>query len=71
MQEGQFTGFKVAIDSSGIAWIEFNEPERLNGMSIAKKRDLIEVLTQAQMDNAIRVIIFIGQGRAFCAGDNL
>ena len=71
MQEGQFTGFKVAIDSSGIAWIEFNEPERLNGMSIAKKRDLIEVLTQAQMDNAIRVILFIGQGRAFCAGDNL
>ena len=71
MQEGQFTGFKVAIDTSGIAWIEFNEPERLNGMSIAKKRDLIEVLTQAQMDNAIRVIIFIGEGRAFCAGDNL
>jgi 2-(1,2-epoxy-1,2-dihydrophenyl)acetyl-CoA isomerase len=71
MQEGQFTGFKVTIDTSGIAWIEFNEPERLNGMSIAKKRDLIEVLTQAQMDNAIRVIIFIGEGRAFCAGDNL
>ena len=71
MQEGQFTGFKVTIEASGIAWIEFNEPERLNGMSIAKKRDLIEVLTQAQMDNAIRIIIFIGQGRAFCAGDNL
>lgn len=71
MQEGQFTGFKVVIDTPGIAWIEFNEPERLNGMSIAKKRDLIEVLTQAQMDNAIRVIIFIGEGRAFCAGDNL
>ena len=71
MQEGQFTGFKVTIEASGIAWIKFNEPERLNGMSIAKKRDLIEVLTQAQMDNAIRIIIFIGEGRAFCAGDNL
>ena len=71
MQEGQFTGFKVSTEPPGIAWIEFNEPERLNGMSIAKKRDLIEVLKQAQMDNAVRLIIFIGEGRAFCAGDDL
>jgi len=71
MKTGIFTGFEVSITEPGIAWIEFNEPEKLNGMSIGKKRDLIEVLTQAQMDNAVRVIVFIGQGRAFCAGDDL
>ena len=71
MITGQFTGYEVSVTEPGIAWIEFNEPEKLNGMSIGKKRDLIETLTQAQMDNAIRVIIFIGQGRAFCAGDDL
>ncbi len=71
MQTGTFTGFEVTVTDPGIAWIEFNEPEKLNGMSIGKKRDLIETLTQAQMDNAIRVIVFIGQGRGFCAGDDL
>ena len=71
MDTGKFTGFEVSLDKPGIAWIEFNEPEKLNGMNTAKKRDLIETLIQAQMDNAVRVIVFIGQGRAFCAGDDL
>jgi 2-(1,2-epoxy-1,2-dihydrophenyl)acetyl-CoA isomerase len=71
MKTGTFTGFEVSVTEPGIAWIEFNQPEKLNGMSVGKKRDLIETLTQAQMDNAIRVIVFIGQGRAFCAGDDL
>jgi 2-(1,2-epoxy-1,2-dihydrophenyl)acetyl-CoA isomerase len=35
------------------------------------KRDLIEALAQAQMDNAVRVIVFTGSGRAFSAGDDL
>ncbi len=71
MDTGQFTGFEVTLEKPGIAWIEFNEPEKLNGMNSRKKRDLIETLTQAQMDNAVRVIVFIGQGRGFCAGDDL
>lgn len=71
MDTGKFTGFEVSIHKPGIAWIEFNEPEKLNGMSSAKKRDLVETLLQAQMDNAVRVIVFTGQGRGFCAGDDL
>lgn len=71
MDTGKFTGFEVSLAKPGIAWIEFNEPEKLNGMSQAKKRDLIETVTQAQMDNAVRVLVFIGQGRGFCAGDDL
>ena len=35
------------------------------------KRDLIELITQAQMDDAVRVVVFTGQGRAFWAGDDL
>ena len=71
MDTGKFTGFEVSLETPGIAWIEFNEPEKLNGMNTPKKRDLIETLIQAQMDNAVRVVVFIGQGRAFCAGDDL
>ena len=71
MDTGTFTGFDLELRESGIAWFQFNSPERLNGMTTAIKRDLIEAVTQAQMDNAVRVLVFTGSGRAFCAGDDL
>ncbi|MDA1073979.1 MAG: enoyl-CoA hydratase/isomerase family protein [Proteobacteria bacterium] len=71
MDTGNFTGFDLSLKDPGIAWFQFNTPERLNGMTTAIKRDLIEAITQAQMDNAVRVVVFTGTGRAFCAGDDL
>lgn len=71
MESGTFSGFSVSLSDAGVAWIRFNTPERLNGMAVAMKRDLIEALAQAQMDNAVRVIVFTGSGRAFSAGDDL
>ncbi len=71
MDTGQFTGFEVSLKDPGIAWFQFNTPERLNGMTTGIKRDLIEAVTQAQMDNRVRVLVFTGTGRAFCAGDDL
>jgi 2-(1,2-epoxy-1,2-dihydrophenyl)acetyl-CoA isomerase len=71
MKSGTFTGFDLSIREPGIAWFQFNSPERLNGMTTAIKRDLIEAVTQAQMDNSVRVLVFTGTGRAFCAGDDL
>ncbi len=71
MKTGAFTGFDLTIRDKGIAWFQFNTPERLNGMTTAIKRDLIEAVTQAQMDNDVRVLVFTGTGRAFCAGDDL
>ncbi len=71
MDTGSFTGFDLTLDEQGIARFEFNSPERLNGMTFDIKRNLIEAITQAQMDNAVRVLVFTGQGRAFCAGDDL
>ncbi len=71
MKTGTFTGFDLELREPGIAWFQFNSPERLNGMTTAIKRDLIEAVTQAQMDNKVRVLVFTGTGRAFCAGDDL
>ena len=71
MDTGDFLGFNVAIRDHGIAWFQFNTPERLNGMTASIKRDLVEAITQAQMDNAVRIVVFTGSGRAFCAGDDL
>lgn len=71
MQAGKFRGFEVTIHDPGIALLTFNQPERLNGMNHHIKRDLVETLLQAQMDDAIRVVIFTGSGRAFSAGDDI
>ncbi len=71
MDTGTFTGFEVELRDAGVAWFRFNSPQRLNGMTTGIKRDLIEAVTQAQMDNAVRVLVFTGSGRAFCAGDDL
>ena len=71
MRTGEFTGFNVSLKNPGIAWIQFNTPDRLNGLTHRIKRDLVETINQAQMDNAVRVLVFTGTGRAFCAGDDI
>src|SRR5215472_3560313 len=64
-------GFDVERRAPGIALVTFNQPDRLNGMTRAMKRDLLETIHQAQMDDSVRVLVFTGTGRAFCAGDDL
>ncbi len=71
MDTGSFRGFELSLRDPGIAHIHFNEPKRLNGMTQPMKRDLVETLLQAQMSNAVRVVVFSGSGRAFCAGDDI
>ena len=70
-QVGSVRGFETELRDPGFAVITFNQPERLNGLTQAIKRDLIEQLTQAQMDDRVRVVLFTGSGRAFSAGDDI
>lgn len=71
MKLGARKGYELTLTDPGILWITFNRPERKNGMTSTIKRELIETLTQAQMSNDVRVIVFTGSGDAFCAGDDL
>lgn len=71
MRTGTFRGFTTELREPGILAITFNRPEKLNGLDQWIKRDLSETLTQAQMDDAVRVVLFTGEGRGFCAGDDI
>ena len=71
MFNDSYRGFEVSLSDPGIALIQFNQPERLNGLAQSIKRDLIEILTQAQMRDEVRVVVFTGSGRAFSAGDDI
>lgn len=67
----QRTGFALAVEDPGILVITFDNPDRLNASTAAMKRDLVETLTQVQMDDSLRVVVFTGKGPAFWAGDDL
>jgi 2-(1,2-epoxy-1,2-dihydrophenyl)acetyl-CoA isomerase len=71
MQTGTFSGFEIELREPGIAWITFDRPDAMNAMTPPMKRDLVESLLQAQMDDAVRVVVFTGTGRSFIAGDDL
>ena len=59
------------MEDPGILVITFDQPETLNASTAPMKRDLVETLTQAQMDDTVRVVLFTGAGSAFWAGDDL
>jgi 2-(1,2-epoxy-1,2-dihydrophenyl)acetyl-CoA isomerase len=70
MVEGSYQGFDVERRDSGVALVTFRNPERLNAMGPGTRRDLIEILAMAQLDDQVRVIILTATGRGFVAGVN-
>ena len=66
-----YFGFETSTTDNGVLTVTFNRPEAMNASTAPMKRDLVELLTQAQMDDDVRVLVFTGQGRAFWAGDDL
>jgi enoyl-CoA hydratase/carnithine racemase len=51
--------------------VSLNRPQRLNAINIELLRALNCALAGAQADPRVRAIVLCGEGRAFCAGDDL
>jgi enoyl-CoA hydratase/3-hydroxyacyl-CoA dehydrogenase len=54
-----------------IAWITLNRPHVLNALNKKLWREIYENLDHAEKDGEVRVVIITGEGRAFCAGDDI
>jgi enoyl-CoA hydratase len=54
-----------------LAWITLNRPEKLNAISKLMVVELNQAVDLAQSDDTIRVILIVGEGRAFSAGFDL
>ncbi len=54
--------------AGGVLTLTFNRPERLNAWTDALGTRYFDLLTQAEADPAVRVIVVTGAGRGFCAG---
>jgi enoyl-CoA hydratase/carnithine racemase len=55
----------------GIATVTLNRPDKLNAFTARMRDELIAVFDQTDADDAVRVVIVTGAGRAFCAGADL
>lgn len=56
---------------SGILTITLNRPDVYNACNEQLTTDLQDALRQAASDDAVRVVILTGAGRAFCSGQDL
>jgi enoyl-CoA hydratase/carnithine racemase len=54
-----------------VACIVLNRPEKLNALTHEMIGRVRDALVAAQSDPLVKVILLRGQGRAFCAGDDL
>lgn len=54
-----------------VATLALNRPERLNAWTPTMEQEVLEALTSAERDDNVRVIIFTGAGRGFCAGADM
>jgi enoyl-CoA hydratase/carnithine racemase len=57
--------------SEGIGLITLNRPEALNTFNAAIKEGLGEAYRRCDEDDAVRVVVLTGAGKAFCAGADL
>jgi 2-(1,2-epoxy-1,2-dihydrophenyl)acetyl-CoA isomerase len=59
----------VKVESEGgVGWIRLNRPEKMNAIGAVTRQQLSEAIKQAERDDAIRVVVLTGSGRAFSSG---
>jgi 2-(1,2-epoxy-1,2-dihydrophenyl)acetyl-CoA isomerase len=52
----------------GVGLIQLNRPEKMNAIGVLTRKQLGEAIKQVERDDAVRVVVLTGTGRAFCSG---
>ena len=66
----EFDTLKFTLDE-GVATLTLNRPEKMNAFTSQMMKDLVAAFDYTDADDAVRVVIVTGAGRAFCAGADL
>jgi enoyl-CoA hydratase/carnithine racemase len=65
------TSFQYDLNSSGVATITLNRPERLNALTFEVYRELTDTFAALRTETEVRVVVITGAGRAFCSGGDV
>jgi len=57
--------------SNGIATVTLNRPEHMNAFTPTMALELLQIFAEADRDDAVRVVVVTGAGKAFCAGADI
>ncbi|HEY0157982.1 MAG TPA: enoyl-CoA hydratase-related protein [Thermoanaerobaculia bacterium] len=57
--------------ANGVTTLTLDRPDKLNAFTGTMREDLLEALRAAERDEAVRVVVITGAGRAFCAGGDV
>ena len=57
--------------SKGAARLTLNRPERLNSFTVQMHEEVADALTAIESDESVRTLLLTGEGRGFCAGQDL
>lgn len=63
--------YLIVETRESICRITINRPERLNAINIRVGCEILKALEDCEKNEAVRVVVLTGAGRAFCAGDDL
>ncbi|MDU9403093.1 2-(1,2-epoxy-1,2-dihydrophenyl)acetyl-CoA isomerase PaaG [Pseudomonas sp. zfem004] len=66
-----FQHILFSIDDDGVALLSLNRPEQLNSFNGAMHLEVREALKQVRQSEHARVLLLTGEGRGFCAGQDL
>jgi 2-(1,2-epoxy-1,2-dihydrophenyl)acetyl-CoA isomerase len=63
--------FLIYTKEAQVAWIKLNRPQVFNSFHTAMGIDFLNCLNDIENDVTIRCVVITGEGKAFCAGQDL
>ncbi|HFG6898765.1 TPA: 2-(1,2-epoxy-1,2-dihydrophenyl)acetyl-CoA isomerase PaaG [Acinetobacter baumannii] len=61
----------IAEEKNGVGYLTFNRPKALNSFNVDMHREVAEVLNLWTKNLEVRCVVISGEGRGFCAGQDL
>ncbi len=65
------TDTTLVADGAAVRTVTLNRPAAFNSFTLAMKDELLAAIADAAADPVVRAVVITGNGRAFCAGQDL
>lgn len=66
-----YNTIRYEVEDDGLLLLTLSRPDKLNAFTVEMCNELVDAFGRASQDDAVRVVVVTGEGRAFCAGMDL